>query len=93
MPEQVADPWRTLRFFLSEDGVHEVCFDHTGSRRVLRCDCEGFLKQGGCAHVKWSTANDLKEDGALKRRVHSLKLRDAAKWRSEVIGTVRVEVI
>lgn len=42
--------WRTIQFFLGEDGISEVEIDHE-NRKKVRCSCAGFAKRGGCAHA------------------------------------------
>lgn len=43
--------WRTIQFFLGEDGVSEVQMDHE-NRKKVRCSCALFQKRGGCQHAQ-----------------------------------------
>ena len=41
--------WRTIQFFLDEEGISEVEIDHE-NRKKVRCTCNLFQKRGGCPH-------------------------------------------
>jgi hypothetical protein len=43
--------WRTLQFFISENGVHEVEGDLDNAKQI-RCNCFKFSKRRSCVHVK-----------------------------------------
>jgi hypothetical protein len=87
------DTWRTVRFFLDDDGVYEVLFDHTGTTRALRCDCEAFLSKGGCPHVAWAMKNDFTSDGRIRYKPGMASLDDPRNWRAEVLSNLKVEVV
>ena len=44
--------WKTIKFFLSTDGVDEVEASNT---KALRCTCNGFKLRSHCKHVEWCT--------------------------------------
>lgn len=93
MIEVVKNPsWMTLRFFLSNEGVHEVFFDSNRVMSALRCTCSGFVENGGCPHVRWSAVNDDLE-GSRSMVRSKVSPRDASGWRSKVLHSKRVEVI
>ncbi len=87
------DPWRTVRFFLEEDGVFEVMFDTLGKSSALRCTCEVFRAGGGCRHTSWAVKNlstDIREwflDDFPKEIVNQ------EAWRKNVLDKYRVEVV
>lgn len=44
--------WRTIQFFISENGVCEVQSDDSSSKK-LRCTCKDFSILARCKHVKF----------------------------------------
>lgn len=86
----VQDTWRTVRFFLDEDGVFEVMFDHTGQTTALRCNCPSFSERGGCRHIGWITKHHMPEVWDHIRQGIRTEQRD---WRRQVLTTKRVEVV
>lgn len=86
------DSWRTVRFFLEEDGVFEVMFDTLGKSSALRCTCGGFQSSGGCRHTAWTVKN-LSTDirGFLDNFPKEIVNQGA--WRKNVLDKYRVEVI
>jgi hypothetical protein len=47
---KMAADWRTIQFFLSEDGVFEVEADST-NWKLMKCSCPKFLEVNRCSHV------------------------------------------
>jgi hypothetical protein len=43
--------WRTIQFFIGEEGISEVEIDHE-NRKKVRCTCALFSKRGGCPHAQ-----------------------------------------
>jgi hypothetical protein len=42
--------WKTIKFFLSDDGVDEV---EASTAKELRCSCKGFKARSKCKHTEW----------------------------------------
>lgn len=63
MKEAMMDiEWRTVQFFLDDDGVAEVAIDHD-SHTKARCTCLTFTRTARCAHVKYVKAAQKENDG------------------------------
>lgn len=43
--------WRTVQFFVSARGVHEVFIDENNPKKVM-CDCPSYNRFFGCAHTR-----------------------------------------
>ena len=86
------DSWRTVRFFLEEDGVFEVMFDTLGKSSALRCTCEVFLSGGGCRHTAWPVKN-LSTDIRSFLDTFPKEIVKQEEWRMDVLDKYRVEVI
>jgi hypothetical protein len=53
--------WRTIQFFISEEGPFEVEMDYDNNRK-LRCNCPDFQKVAKCKHQKF-VKNLIEENG------------------------------
>jgi hypothetical protein len=60
--------WRTIQFFLSEEGVSEVSADIMNPSKV-RCSCTKFVKSAKCKHVDFIKARMSSSGGAYVLRV------------------------
>lgn len=47
----MAEEWRTVQLFISENGVCEVQVDSNNVKSV-KCNCKGSMTAGRCAHIK-----------------------------------------
>jgi hypothetical protein len=52
----MAGQWRTIQFFVSEDGVFEVEGD-LDNAKAIRCTCPRFASRSRCPHAKWVREN------------------------------------
>lgn len=86
------DSWRTVRFFLEEDGVFEVMFDTLGKFSALRCSCPAFAESGGCRHTAWVNKN-LSDEIEDFLDSYPREITDKETWRRAVLTNHRVEVI
>lgn len=53
--------WRTVQFFVSAKGIHEVQIETSNAVRV-RCDCRAFKKLLPCVHANYVRSNINKTD-------------------------------
>lgn len=81
--------WRTARFFLEDEGVHEVSFDTLHRSSALRCTCGGFRPSGGGCHTAWVSSNMSAEIAATRSK--TVPALDT--WRKFVLFKYRVEVL
>lgn len=52
----MAAGWRTVQFFVSAKGIHEVEIDTSNKVRV-RCSCRAFKKFAPCVHANYVRKN------------------------------------
>lgn len=90
--KQVADLWRTVSYFLDEEGVFEVMFSPMTDSPLLRCDCADFPKSGGCRHTAWVFKNSHHRIDSLR---DSFRESPASiqEWRNRVLTDQKVMVI
>jgi hypothetical protein len=71
--------WRTIQFFLSEEGVFEVEADSV-NWRIMRCSCPKFTFSSRCSHVAKVKKELRTNDGTW-----SLKVPDEVE-EEEILG-------
>jgi hypothetical protein len=54
--------WRTVQFFLDDEGVSEVEVDQENNSKV-RCDCLQFNRAARCKHSKYVKEKIAENDG------------------------------
>jgi hypothetical protein len=92
--------WRSLQFFLSEDGVHEVQADPDNYKR-LKCDCDVYKTGKRCAHVRYVRQQIISKNGSysitIPEHVSDEEIEraseSAASFRNLLIHNARIEVI
>ena len=92
--------WRTLQFFLGEEGVSEVSVAEEDSTKV-RCDCPQFLKKAKCKHSKWVRDRMAQNNGVFNMRISDTindeetmdAVNDAYLFRDFVIKYGKAQVI
>lgn len=52
--------WRTVQFFVSTKGVHEVALE-TSKKIKVKCDCPSFKKFSPCVHANYVRKNITKD--------------------------------
>lgn len=62
--------WRTVQFFVSAKGVHEVSLE-TSRKTKVRCDCPDFKKLYPCSHANYVRKNIVKVGD---ERVYSISI-------------------
>ena len=62
--------WRTIQFFIGEEGVNEVQVDDADPT-VLRCSCVVFTKTARCKHVKWIRQKTREAGGHFNIKIPS----------------------
>lgn len=90
--DDVSSLWRTVRFFISDDGVDEVSFDAGGRVDALRCTCEDFKRKAGCSHVAFVRSVDY-EDGLISIEVPADELHHEDRWRRRQIDNGRITAL
>lgn len=55
----MASEWRTVQFFVSDKGVHEVKLE-TSKKIKVKCDCPSFKKLSPCVHATYVRKNIVK---------------------------------
>lgn len=70
--------WKTIKFFLSLDGVDEV---QASTSKELRCSCNGFKLRSKCKHTEWCSRS-LK-DGIFPVEISKYAPRDAVEAAKE----------
>ena len=64
--------WKTIKFFLSNDGVDEV---QASTEKDMRCSCNGFNARKHCKHIEWCN-NTLKDDGTFPVEISKYAPKD-----------------
>lgn len=88
--------WKTIKFFLSLDGVDEV---QASTSKELRCSCNGFSNRSNCKHVRW--CNGILKDGTFPVEISKYAPADAIEeakhsheaFRSLLIRWGKIEVL
>ena len=63
MKEAMMDiDWRTVQFFLDDDGVAEVSIDHDTHTKA-KCSCLTFQRSARCGHVKYVKSAQKENEG------------------------------
>lgn len=60
--------WRTVQFFIGEEGVFEVMVDADDHRKV-KCSCPSFSKAAKCAHTLKVRMRMRENDGHYRIQV------------------------
>jgi hypothetical protein len=63
--------WKTIKFFLSLDGVDEV---QASTKKDLRCSCNGFNIRKNCKHTRYVL--DSLEDGIFPVEISKYTPKD-----------------
>lgn len=60
--------WRTIQFFVDDEGVSEVCADIMNPKKI-KCDCGKFMKAAKCKHAEFVKNLIASSGGAFVLRV------------------------
>ena len=64
----VVNDWRTIQFFLDDQGVYEVEADPENNKNV-RCTCSSFKRSSKCKHTKYVQAVTSENNGLYTIRI------------------------
>jgi hypothetical protein len=92
--------WRTVQFFIGDEGVSEVELD-TDDSRLVRCSCQGFTLTKKCKHQAFVLAKVEASNGNYGVQIPSDipdelafdTMDDADGWRNFVIKYGKIEVL
>jgi hypothetical protein len=92
--------WRTVQFFIGEEGVSEVEVD-TDDTRIARCTCKVFTSTKRCKHSSWVLEKISSNNGNFAVQVPDYVpdelafdvMDDVEAWRDFVIKYGKIEVI
>jgi len=91
--------WRTIQFFISEDGVCEVQSDDSSSKK-FRCTCRDFSLLARCKHVRF-VKDRIGESGVFTVKLAedidvenvSAAMNDPDLFREFLIRHAKIEVL
>lgn len=83
--------WRTVQFFLSPRGVHEVSIDLNGDD--VRCTCEAYELRSSCKHTRMVVARARRNNGVYPLKVSQRATEDESASASESSESFRKFVI
>jgi len=92
--------WRSLQFFLSDDGVHEVQANPDNYKQ-LKCDCHVYKSGKRCAHVRYVRDQITSKNGSysitIPEHISDEDIQRASEsadsFRNLLIHNARIEVI
>lgn len=92
--------WRTIQFFLGEEGISEVAADVMDAKK-MRCTCQEFSKNAKCKHIKHIKEKIVKSGGTYQistpatasDELAEMAMADEDLWREFMIKFSRVETI
>jgi hypothetical protein len=92
--------WRTVQFFISEEGVAEVELD-TDDSRIVRCSCKSFMVSKKCKHSVWMLNKISNNNGNYAVQIPDYvpddlaydTMEDKDEWREFVIKYGKIEVL
>lgn len=53
---------RTIQFFISFNGVHEVTLSNLSNDKKMYCTCDGFRNCKHCKHIAWCQSQFTKDN-------------------------------
>ena len=92
--------WRTVQFFIGDEGVSEVELD-TDDSRIIRCSCKSFKASKKCKHANYVSSVVESSNGNYPVQVPEYvpdelafeALEDAEEFRNFVIKYGKIEVL
>jgi hypothetical protein len=96
----MATQWRTVQFFIGDEGVSEVELDSNDSSKV-RCSCQKYASMRRCKHVKFVKDRINKTSGEYSVSIPDdvpdeeteNAIADYVSWRNYIIKYGEIEAI
>lgn len=92
--------WRTIQFFLGDEGVSEVAADVLDAKK-MKCTCSEFFSSAKCKHIKHIKKRIVESGGTYQISTPSsasddlaeMAMTDSELWREFMIKFARVETL